>query len=245
MILRLGLATIILSVLIGYGFTSLVAGHTHAATDLTLGRAVDASSDISNLVSSNKPLQYGVPIEFKLFGSHYTMRMMYYNNTKAPQMLFREALETMGQLDTKFEVSKNTANTIYIKSDDAAHERGISYIFSLNADKGLPKDMPTTRAVLSKLGIINEYRPSPLTYPGDPRSMVTIAGKEYQIRYFIFQQNGQDGKATFGKMVQQENLRDLEATPRDDGYGELLTFMASDELKKKGIRFVLSLGRVG
>lgn len=221
-----------------------------AQASMNLGQVLQASPAISEFKNSKSPLQFQEPIKFNIKGKDYTLRFFTFKNTADPQATFADTIANAKKLHQRFKTATEAPQALFISSSDSMfkepselEKRGIHYILSIEPSNGMPEQMPTTEEVVKATPAISNFKSSPLAYPADEKSIITLDGKKYQIRYFLFE-TSQPTQTSFAKFVESENLAETKAQLMDHGYGALYVFRPSDDMKKRGVKFMLSLGEV-
>lgn len=211
---------------------------------ITIGDVLDASPIISKHLSDKQPLQFGKPIEVEVDGVQYTSRFFFYHNPKNPDATLGSIVSKSELEIQNLDVTTQSKDAISIRSSHAMIESGVSFAISLNPTGAIPAVKPTLGQVLKACETMRNYKHSPLTYPGSPESIITLKGKNYQIRYFMFQKEMDFEPITFAEFVKDEKLHNIKLQPRNDGYADLLTLIATEDMKERGIKLVLSLALV-
>jgi hypothetical protein len=212
------------------------------ASTLTLSDVIDAAPDLAQFSSQTMPLQYGEPLQVKLGGQTHPIRFFFYHNKENPHMSFGEVLNS--RLKETFVENPEVKNSFYIAATDDEKAQGISYVLSLDTGgiiSAEKKNLPTAAKVLKKSETLRTYKSSELTYPANPKSIVTIRGERYQIRYFKF---FKQGAGQFGTYVRETKLEGMQSVIKNYGYGDLVTFIADESWKEPGLQLILSLGKL-
>ena len=238
-----------LILLIGFLVSSISAAHA----SLRLEQVLRAYPEVGQFRPSKEDSFHlgEKPRHIKIGKHSYRVRFFMFQAPKAlvamQKVPFGQWIQAQGLLTTKSqETTRGGISLIYFKSSEELESKGIFYLLSLGpvGDALLEISLDD---VLQAAPQIAEFTASNYVFGSGENLVRKIAGRDYELRYFVYWVDPANPlsaslqKAPFEEICKNCNVTKIEARDVNRGYGPLRVFLQTEDMKKRGIHFTLSL----